>query len=195
LVVQLSKREVLVSKLIVEVEMSLDGVIGGDQAAFWGQVFRFHSADVQAYLDELLFVPDALVMGRQTYQGFAHVWPTRQGKMADRINTMPKYVASRTLKAPLQWAATLIEGDGADGIARLKKERETALLQYGVGELTRGLLERGLVDEVRMLVFPFAFGAGPRVFADMGVNGFTLLETKTFDSGAIVHHYKPDKAV
>ena len=183
------------SKLIVEVEMSLDGVIGGDQAAFWGQVFRFHSADVQSYLDELLFVPDALVMGRQTYEGFAHVWPTRQGKMADRINTMPKYVASRTLKAPLQWSATLIEGDGAEGIAKLKKKPEMTLLQYGVGELTQSLLERGLVDEVRMLVFPFAAGAGPRVFEGMGLNGFTLLETNTFESGAVVHHYQPEKAV
>ena len=183
------------SKLIVEVEMSLDGVIGGDQAAFWGQIFQFHSADVQSYLDELLFMPDALVMGRQTYEGFAHVWPTRQGKMADRINTMPKHVASRTLKAPLQWAATLIEGDGAEGIARLKKAREITLLQYGVGELTRSLLERGLIDEVRLLVFPVAVGGGPRVFEDMGVNGFKLLETKTFESGAVAHHYKPAKAV
>ena len=183
------------SKLIVEVEMSLDGVIGGDQAAFWGQIFRFHSEDVQSYLDELLFVPDALVMGRQTYEGFAHVWPTRQGRMADRINTMPKHVASRTLKAPLQWGATLIEGDGAEGIAGLKKAREITLLQYGVGELTRALLERGLVDEVRMLVFPFAFGEGPRVFEHMGVNGFKLLETKHFESGVVAHHYKPEKAV
>ena len=190
---QLSKREVLVSKLIVEVETSLDGVIGGDPAAFWGQIFRFHSADVQSYLDELLFMPDALVMGRQTYEGFAHVWPTRQGKMADQINTMPKHVASRTLKAPLQWGATLIEGDGAEGIARLKKERETTLLQYGVGELTRGLLERGLVDEVRMLVFPFAAGEGPRVFEHMGINGFKLLDTKTFASGAVAHRYQPEK--
>jgi dihydrofolate reductase len=187
---------VLVSKLIVEVETSLDGVIGGqDPAAFWGQIFRFHSADVQAYLDDLLFVPDALVMGRQTFEGFAHVWPTRQGKAADRINNMPKYVASRTLKAPLQWGATLIEGDGADGIARLEKEREITLLQYGVGELTRALLERRLVDEVRMVVFPVTVGAGPRVFEHMGVNGFTLLDTKTFESGAVAHHYKPETAV
>ena len=181
------------SKLIVEVEASLDGVIGGDPAAFWGQIFRFHSPDVQAYLDDLLFVPDALVMGRQTYEGFAQVWPTREGTAADRINTMPKHVASRTLKAPLQWGATLIEGDGAEGIAKLKKQGDITLLQYGVGELTRTLLERGLVDEVRMVFYPIAVGAGPRIFEHMGVNGFKLLETKAFESGAVAHHYKPEK--
>jgi dihydrofolate reductase len=184
-----------VSKLIVEVETSLDGVMNGqDPAAFWGQIFRFHSPDVQAYLDELLFVPDALVMGRQTFEGFAHIWPTRQGKSADRINAMPKHVASRTLKAPLHWGATLIEGDGADGIAKLKKQKELTLLQYGVGELTRSLLDRGLVDEVRIVVYPIAVGSGQRVFDQMGVNSFRLLETRTFESGAIAHHYKPEKA-
>src|SRR5262245_15296616 len=133
----LSKRGGAVSKLIVEVETSLDGAMNGKgPASFWGQIFQFHSADVQAYLDDLLFVPDALVMGRETYQAFAHVWPTRQGKAADRINAMPKYVASQTLEAPLQWNATLIEGDGAEGVAKLKKDNETTLLQYGVGELT-----------------------------------------------------------
>jgi dihydrofolate reductase len=184
---------VLVSKLIVEVETSLDGVMGGDPAAFWGQIFRFHSPDVQTYLDDLLFAPDALVMGRQTYEGFAQVWPMREGKAADRINAMPKHVASRTLRAPLQWGATLIEGDGAEGIAKLKKQGGITLLQYGVGELTRALLERGLVDEVRMVVYPIAVGAGPRVFEHMGVNGFKLLETKSFESGAVAHHYKPEK--
>jgi dihydrofolate reductase len=183
-----------VSKLIVEVETSLDGVTGGDPAAFWGQIFRFHSPDVQKYLDDLLFMPDALVMGRQTYEGFAQVWPTRQGKAADRINSMPKHVASRSLKSPLQWGATLIKGDGAEGIARLKNEKEITLLQYGVGELTRSLLDRGLVDEVRIVAYPIAVGSGPRVFESMGVNSFTLLETKAFDSGAVAHHYKPEKS-
>jgi dihydrofolate reductase len=109
-------------KVIVEAEVSLDGVMGGDPADFWKQIFAFHSADVQQYLDELLLMPDALLMGRETYQGFAQVWPTRIGKMADRINAMPKYVASRTLKAPLEWNAALLEGDVADAIKKLKQQ-------------------------------------------------------------------------
>src|SRR5690349_19150660 len=110
LLMKQSKGRLMMRKIVVEAEVSVDGVMGGE-ADFWQQVFPFHSADVAEYLNDLLFMPDALLMGRETYEGFAQVWPTRQGEMADRINNMPKYVASRTMKEPLQWNATLIKGD------------------------------------------------------------------------------------
>jgi dihydrofolate reductase len=178
-------------KVIVEAEVSLDGVLGGENVDFWNQIFAFHSADVTTYLDDLLFMPDALLMGQKTYQFFAQVWPTRQGKGADRINSMPKYVASRTLKEPLQWNAALIKGDTAEQIRRLKQEPGKSLLQYGVGELTHTMLKHGLVDELRILVFPFAFGEGPRIFEHMGVTTLNLLDTKTFSSGVVALHYQP----
>jgi dihydrofolate reductase len=178
-------------KIIVEAEVSIDGVMGGENADFWQQIFQFHSADVAEYLDDLLLIPDALLMGQITYKGFAQVWPTRQGKMADRINSMPKYVASRTLKEPLQWNATLIKGDVAEEIRKLKQESGTSLLQYGVGELTHTMLKHGLVDELRLLVFPFSFGEGQRIFEHMGVNTLKLFETKTFSSGVVALHYQP----
>jgi dihydrofolate reductase len=180
-------------KIIVEAEVSLDGVMGGENAEFWKQIFRFHSADVEEYLNELLFMPDALLMGQKTYEGFAKIWPTRQGKDADRINTMPKYVASRKQKEPLQWNATLIEGDVAAEIRKLKQQPGNGLLQYGVGELTHTMLEHGLVDEVRILVYPFAFGEGPRIFEQMGVNTLKLLGTKTFSSGVVALLYQPHR--
>ena len=178
-------------KIIVEAEVSLDGVMGGDNPDFWQQLFQFHSADVKEYLYELLFMPDALLMGRKTYEGFAMVWPTRQGKEADKINGMPKYVASRTLKEPLQWNATLIKGDAAEQIKKLKQEPGNPLLQYGVGELTHAMLKNGLVDELRILVFPFAYGEGPRIFERMGVNTLKLSSTKTFTSGVVALQYQP----
>ena len=178
-------------KIIVEAEVSLDGVMGGDNADFWKQLFQFHSADVTAYLNDLLFAPDALLMGRKTYEGFAVIWPTRQGSEADRINGMPKYVASRTLKEPLQWNATLIQGNVAEEIKKLKEQPGKSLVQYGVGELTRAMLEHRLVDELRILVYPFTFGAGPRIFEQMGVNTLKLSDTKTFSSGVIALHYQP----
>ena len=178
-------------KIIVEAEVSIDGVMGSVNPDFWQQIFRFHSADVTEYLNELLFMPDALLMGQKTYAGFAQVWPTRQGKDADRINSMPKYVASRTLNEPLDWNATLIKGDVAEEIRKLKQESGKHLLQYGVGELTHTMLQHGLVDELRLLVFPFSFGAGPRIFEHMGVNTLKLVETKTFSSGALALHYQP----
>ncbi|HEX2996376.1 MAG TPA: dihydrofolate reductase family protein, partial [Anaerolineales bacterium] len=131
-------------KIMVEAEVSVDGAMGGENLDFWNQVFPFHSADVQEYLDDLLFMPDALLMGRKTYEFFAQVWPTRQGKQSDKINGMPKYVASRTLREPLQWNAKLIKGNAADEIRKLKQVPGKSLLQYGVGELTHTLLEHNL---------------------------------------------------
>jgi dihydrofolate reductase len=178
-------------RIIVEAEVSVDGAMGGDNVQFWEQVFPFHSPDVQAYLNELLFMPDALLMGQETYASFAQIWPTRQGQDADRINQMPKYVASRTLKPPLQWNAILLQGDVAEAIRQLKQEPGTSLLQYGVGELTHTMLKAGLVDELRLLVYPFAFGEGPRPFEGMGVNTLKLLDTRTFSSGVVALHYQP----
>jgi dihydrofolate reductase len=177
-------------KVIVEAEVSIDGAMGGENADFWQHVFPFHSADVLEYLDDLLFTPDALLLGQKTYTFFAQVWPTRQGKQADRMNSMPKYVASRTLREPLQWNSTLIRGDVAEGIAQLKREPGKSLLQYGVGELTHTMLMHGLVDEFRLLVCPFAFGEGPRVFEHMGVNTLKLVETKAFSSGVVLLSYQ-----
>ncbi|MEZ4616017.1 MAG: dihydrofolate reductase family protein [Caldilineaceae bacterium] len=177
-------------KIIVEAEVSLDGVMGGEMA-FWQQIFQFHSPDVQEYLDKLLLMPDALLCGRETYQGFAEVWPTREGRMADRINSMPKYVASRTLQAPLTWNATLIQGDVVEEIRQLKGAHSNSLLQYGVGELTQTMLNAHLVEEIRLLVFPFTFGAGPWIFEQMGVNTLNLIETKKFSSGVVALHYEP----
>ena len=182
-------------KVIVEAEVSIDGGMGGENTDFWQQNFAFHSADVNQYLDELLFMPDALLMGQKTYTFFAQVWPTREGKSADRINSMPKYVASRTLKEPLQWNAMLIKGDVVEEIKKLKQEPGKSLVQYGVGELTHTMLKHGLVDELRILVYPFAFGEGPRIFEHMGVNTLKLLDTRTFSSGVVALHYQPQQSV
>lgn len=178
-------------KIIVEVIVSLDGVIGGENADFWARVFQFQIADVQEYRDRLIFIPDALLMGRKTYESFAKVWPTRQGAVADKINSMPKYVASRTLRDPLQWNSTLIRGDVVQEIGKLKQGPGRDLLQYGVGELTDTMLKHGLVDELRVLVFPFVAGEGPRMFENAGFKTLKLLETKTFSPGVVALHYQP----
>jgi len=186
-------KEIRMRKIIVGVEISVDGAMGGENADFWKQVFPYHSLDVVAYLNDLLFTPDALLMGQKTYESFAEVWPTREGKDADRINTMPKYVASRRLKEPLRWNATLMQGDVVEAIKKLKEEPGNGLLQYGVGELTHTMIQHNLVDEFRILVFPFTFGEGPRIFERMGINTLKLSDTKTFSSGAILLCYQPDR--
>jgi dihydrofolate reductase len=180
-------------KIIVEAEVSIDGAMGGENADFWKLIFPFHSSDVTEYLNDLLFMPEALLMGQKTYKFFAQVWPTRQGKDADRINSMPKYVASRTLTEPLEWNATLLKGDAAEEIAKLKQQSGKDLLQYGVGELTHTMLKHGLVDEIRLIVYPFTFGEGPRIFDHMGINTFKLVETKTFSSDVVLLSYQTKK--
>ena len=177
-------------KIIVEAEMTIDGVMG-QGPDFWNQIFQFHSQDVQEYLSEILFMPDALLMGQKTYEGFAQVWPTRQGKDADRINSMAKYVASRTLQEPLQWNATLLKSDVSEEIGKLKEAPGECLVQYGVGEVTNTMLQHGLVDEFRILVFPLIVGEGPRIFDRMGVNTLKLLDTTTFSSGVVSLRYQP----
>lgn len=181
-------------KVIVEAEVSVDGVMGGSDMEFWKQVFAFHTPDVQDYLGELLSMPDALLMGRKTYDAFAAIWPTREGKVADRINGMPKYVASRTLEEPLAWNAALMQGNVAEAIGKLKQEPGKGLLQYGVGELTQAMLEARLVDEIRLLVYPFAIGEGQRIFEHMGVNVLQLASTQSFSSGVVALHYEPPKS-
>lgn len=181
-------------KIIVEVEMSLDGCIGGEDMTFWQHAAPLRSSDVQKYLDDILFESDALLMGEKTYKFFAEVWPQRDGKAADFINDMPKYIASRSLEGPLEWNASLIKGDVAEEIRKLKEQPGKSLVQYGVGELTRTMLEAGLIDEIRVLVLPFTYGEGARIFDHMGIRTMKLLETKTFDSGAVALYYQPQNA-
>lgn len=177
--------------IIVEAEVSLDCLSGGEDPNFWTQVFQFHSDDVTKYLDDLLALPEALLMGRRTYEGFAQIWPAREGPQAERINNMPKYVASRTLAEPLTWNSSLLKGDPSEDIRELKQQTEGSLLQYGVGELTRTMLQAGLVDEFRIVVFPFIAGQGERMFEGFDITNLKLVETRTFKSGAVALHYQP----
>jgi dihydrofolate reductase len=179
--------------VVVEAEVSLDCLSGGENPEFWMKVFQFHSDDVVEYLNDLLAMPDALVMGRKTYEGFAQIWPSREGREAERINPMPKYVASRSLQEPLTWNATLIKGDVAGAIGKLKQQSDGYLLQYGVGELTRTMLDAGLVDELRLVVFPFIAGQGDRLFEGCDLTDLKLVETRTFTSGAVALHYQPSR--
>jgi dihydrofolate reductase len=107
---------------------------------------------------------------------------------------MPKFVASRTLQEPLEWNATAIEGDAADGVSRLKSELEGHLLLIGCGELARHLLANGLVDELRFWVHPSIWGEGTRPYQGDTVR-MRLLESTSFESGVTLLRYEPLEAV
>ncbi|MCL4270436.1 MAG: dihydrofolate reductase family protein [Anaerolineales bacterium] len=178
-------------KLIISTMATLDGVIENPQN--WS--FGYMSDEFIQYAREQLFATDMLVMGRVTYEGFSEAWSARAGSddFADRINSLPKYVASRTLKGPLTWNANLIKGDIVKTIADLKNQSGGYILQYGSGELTRTLLQHGLIDELRLMVYPVAVGSGLRVFENIEQTPMKLLETKTFSTGVTILHYEPLK--
>jgi dihydrofolate reductase len=181
-------------KVIVQTEMSLDGVL--DSPNLWDLVFKYHNDEIDnQYLKGILFDADALLMGRVTYEAFAEVWPSRAGTddTADRINSLPKFVASRTLKGPLEWNATLLQGDVAQEVNQLKQQPGQDIVQYGIGELTHTLLQHGLVDEMRFLVYPFVLGNGQRIFENVATTTLKLLDTKTFSTGAVALIYQPQK--
>jgi dihydrofolate reductase len=141
-------------------------------------------------------VADAMVLGRKTYEGLAAVWPQLTedptlGRYADRLNSMPKYVASRTLRGPLEWNATLLEGDLAQSVPAIKERHQGDLIVSGAGELAHALLGLGLVDELWFWVSPWLWPAGPRVFDGVGPVRLELIGSTTFASGVLRLAYRP----
>jgi dihydrofolate reductase len=158
-------------KIVVSTFMSLDGVV--EDPHRWSSCFQ----DDVAARDALALVQrsEALLLGRMTYQGFAATWPDRADPygFADRINCMPKYVISTTLRDP-HWAnTTVLDGDGADEVRRLKRQPGGDLLLYGSPTLTQALMVHDLIDEYRLLLSPVVLGQGQRLFPD-GVPGKKL---------------------
>jgi len=148
---------------------------------------------------EQFLVADAMVLGRKTYEGLAAVWPQlvddpKLGPFADRLNSMPKYVASRTLRGPLAWNATLLEGDLAASVTALKDRHDGTLVVSGAGELTHALTNRGLVDEFWFWVSPSLWATGPRIFDGIGSVRLELIGATTFASGVLRLAYRPAAA-
>ena len=171
--------------LIESTFLSLDGVISEPQR--WGP--PYWDDDHFGYASKLLFAADALLLGRATYEGFAQVWPTRSGdEYSDRINSMPKYVASRTLEEAT-WNSTILQGDAADEVETLKQGQN--LLKFGTGDVDRALMERNLVDEFHFWLFPVLAGSGQRLLEGLDMTHLELVDTNRFGSGIVVLTYVP----
>jgi dihydrofolate reductase len=176
-------------KLVESTFVTLDGVIDSPQrwsGPYWDD-------EHFAYARDLLFASDALLLCRETYEGFAAAWPSRPSDtFVDRINQMPKYVASRTLQpADMKWNATLVQGDVAGEVARLKERPGQSILKYGTGELDRTLMAHNLVDEFHFWLFPVAAGSGVHLFDGIELTHLNLKETHRFASGIVVLVYAP----
>jgi dihydrofolate reductase len=181
-------------KLVVTEFMTLDGVIEdpggseGTERGGWAFAFERGAEGDQFKLDELK-AADAQLLGRKTYEGFAAAWPSRtdEGGFSERMNSMPKYVVSTTLERPEWQNTTVIGGDLPAEIGRLQEQYEGDILLAGSGRLVRSLLQDGLVDELRLMVFPVVLGTGARLFADgADRRNFELTATKQTGEVAIL---------
>jgi dihydrofolate reductase len=176
-------------KLKVAMYVSIDGVVEGP--AWTGPYWNDQLSDLQ---EEYLYSSDALVLGRVTYEGFAAAWPGMEestGDFGKKMNSMPKFVASRTLTSG-EWNATILEGDPADEIAKLKQEDGGDLLIYGSGDVVDELTRHGLIDEYRLMVHPVVVGSGKKLFQGLtSTTALKLAGTVTTDTGVAVLTYLP----
>jgi dihydrofolate reductase len=146
-----------------------------------------------AFMDGLMSRADALLLGRKTYEIFAAYWPNvgDEDPMAKKLNSVAKYVASRTLDS-VDWNnSSLLRGDVAEEVARLKAEIDGEIHVTGSSNLIQTLLKHDLVDEFQLLVFPVVLGTGKRLFGDGTIpRGLRLAETQTSPSGVAIQRYE-----
>jgi dihydrofolate reductase len=191
------------SKLVVGTFLSLDGVMqgpggpdedreggfehGGWSAGYWDDVMG-------PIIDEWTNQADGLLLGRKTYEIFAAHWPRVSGEddpIAAKLNSVPKYVVSRTLDT-VEWNnSTLLQGDIAEEVGKLKGQPGTEIQVTGSGQLIQTLMKHDLVDEYRLWIFPVLLGSGKRLFADGTIPvGLKLTDTKISTTGVAIHSYE-----
>jgi dihydrofolate reductase len=182
-------------KIVVTEFVSLDGVMedpgGAEDFKYGGWTFEIPRGDEgdQFKLDETM-ASDALLLGRVTYEGFAAAWPSREGDFADKFNAMPKYVVSSTLDQPDWNNSTVLKGDVADEVSKLKQQYDGDIVVHGSAQLAQALLEQDLVDELRLMVFPVVLGTGKRLFGDTSdKKRLQLAESKTVGDGVAILVY------
>jgi dihydrofolate reductase len=184
-------------RIVVTEFVSLDGVLedpGGAEGFEYGgwsfEISRGEEGD-RFKLEETM-ASDALLLGRRTYEGFAAAWPSREGEFADKFNSMPKYVVSSTIEDPSWTNTTVLRGDLAEEVARVRDAHDRDVVVHGSASLVQALLEAGLVDELRLMVFPVVLGTGRRLFGETsGKRPLRLLESRTVGDGVAILTYAP----
>jgi dihydrofolate reductase len=180
-------------KLIESNHVTLGGEVGTTEWAL-----PYLDDDHNAYATQLLLGADMLLLGRKTYEGLSVAYAAMEqgdsdapNEFVERMNAMPKYVASTTLRETT-WNATVIPGDVASFVADLKQQPGGNIVKYGNGPLDVALMEHGLIDEFHLLVTPVARGRGRHLFEDIDTDpALRLLESRTFKSGVVLLTYAP----
>jgi dihydrofolate reductase len=192
-----NRRRSEMGRIVITEFVSLDGVMeapgGGEDFRHGGWTFEIERGDEgnKFKLDEALEA-DALLLGRRTYEGFAEAWPGREGEFADKFNNMPKYVVSSTLDDPEWNNSTVLKGDLADEVAKLRNQHEGDIVVHGSAQLAQGLVENDLVDELRLMVFPVVLGSGKRLFGETSdKKRLRLADSKIVGDGVAILVYEP----
>jgi len=184
-------------RIIVTEYMSIDGVIeapgGVEDYEHVGWAFEFKRGEEgQKFKDDEAFGSEALLLGRITYETFALAWPTMVGDVADKFNTMPKYVISKTLVDPGWNNTTVLGGDVIEEAKSLKQRVDGDIVVHGSAQLARALFAAGLVDELRLMVYPLLLGSGKTLFDSNGHKTvMPLREARTIGDGVIILTYGP----
>ena len=174
-------------KIVVSENVTLDGVIqdpAGDEGfrvGGWVGLIKDSPQLGKLALDEAQGT-EALLLGRRSYEWFAARWPSRSGELADRLNSLPKYVVSSSLGHPAWNNSTVLKGDVLDEVSKLKQELSGEIVVPASFQLVHTLMEHDLVDELRLKVFPVVLGAGERLFgATSDKKPMRLVETQTVE--------------
>ena len=186
-------------KIIISENVTLDGVVQdpigeeGFRAGGWfGQVEnRDREEWARVELDEALGA-EALLLGRRTYEFFAARWPSRSGQWADRLNSLPKYVVSATLQDPDWNNSAVLTGDLVDEVSRLRRKLHGDIVVYASFQLVHTLIEHDLVDELRLMIYPFVLGVGERLFGEIsGKKRMELIGIRTVGNSLAFLTYQP----
>jgi len=195
-------------RIVVSEFLTLDGVMqapggkeedtsGGFEHGGWQNDNDFFDDVAGQALMESFERADGMLLGRRTYEIFAGYWPTSDEEpFAGIMNNMRKYVASRTLKAPLEWQnSSLLQGEAPDAVAELKKEPGRDLFVIGSGDFAQTLMEHDLVDEYRLMIHPIVLGDGKRLFRDGNpLAKLTLVDSKTSTTGVVILTYRSGRS-
>jgi dihydrofolate reductase len=196
------------SKIVAFTSLTLDGVMqapgrpdedrrGGFDHGGWA--LPYADSVLGAVSGQSMASTGALLFGRRTYEDFYGVWPKRtdDNPFTAVLNNTKKYVASTTLKEPLPWVnSTLLKGDAAEAVARLKAQPGKDVVVLGSGVLLQSLMRRNLVDEYVLLIHPLVLGSGRRLFSDEGqFAALRLIDAKTTTTGVVIATYQPAEAV
>jgi dihydrofolate reductase len=189
-------------KVFVTEFLTIDGAMedpgGSESFEHGGWSFKFFSDAVGKYKVDETMASDALLLGRKTYEGFAAAWPGRtdDAGFADKFNSMPKYVASTTLKDPLEWNNSHLLGADVPAAVRELKQREGGdIAIHGSRTLIHSLMEQDLIDEFRLMIHPMVLGTGMTLFGGAPLKQFDLVGTRVFDTGTVIATYAPTKDV